>query len=164
MGTDECPPVAVSRRIEAPAERIFAVLTDPQRHPELDGSGMLQPGAPSATVVGIGDVFVMKMKHPKIGDYEMDNYVVSYERDRRIGWEPWMHGEPRDADSPHRNGSRWMFELASDGPDVTVVTETDDCAGSPDQVREAVANGTAWVGAMTATLEQLDKLCAPSSG
>ena len=34
--------VSVSRRIEAPAERLFALLADSANHPLIDGSGMVR--------------------------------------------------------------------------------------------------------------------------
>jgi hypothetical protein len=156
----EYEPVSVSRRIAAPAADIFGVLTDPGRHPDLDGSGMLRKGATNEAVSGVGDMFVMKMHHPNMGDYEMDNYVVEYELNRRLGWEPVVHGTGRDVNDPQRNGSRWAFELAPDGADATIVTELYDCSRSPDRVREAVDNGRNWVESMTKTLEQLDQLCS----
>jgi hypothetical protein len=162
MGNDECPPVAVSRRIAAPAADIFSILTDPGRHPALDGSGMLRPGAPSTVISGIGDVFVMKMFLSTMGDYEMHNRVVAFEPDRCISWEPFSpQGDPADAAdaAESRNGSRWMFELAPDGPEATVVTETYDCADAPDHIRQAVDNGQAWIDGMTSTLERLDQAC-----
>jgi hypothetical protein len=159
MGNDECPPVAVSRRIAAPAADIFSILTDPGRHPALDGSGMLRPGAPSTVISGIGDVFVMKMFLSTMGDYEMHNRVVAFEPDRCISWEPFSpQDDPADA-AESRNGSRWMFELAPDGPEATVVTETYDCADAPDHIRQAVDNGQAWIDGMTSTLERLDQAC-----
>ena len=45
MENDECKPVSVSRRIEAPADEIFKLLANPDSHPEFDGSGMLRTGA-----------------------------------------------------------------------------------------------------------------------
>jgi len=51
-------------------------------------------------------------------------------------------------------------DLASDGPDATVVTETYDCSDSPEQIRQFVDNGNAWIEAMTTTLERLDQLSA----
>ena len=147
MGNDKCQPVSASRRIDAPAGEIFHILADPDRHPEFDGSGMLQPGASNEVVAGVGDVFVMKMYFPAMGDYEMHNRVVVYEADRCIGWEPG-------------NGSRWRFDLTSDGPGATVVTETYDCSDSSEQVRQSVDNGNAWIEGMTKTLERLDQLCA----
>jgi hypothetical protein len=158
MGNETGQPVAVSRRIEAPADRIFGILADPARHPDLDGSGMLRTGGSSAVVSGLGDIFVMKMHHPAMGDYEMDNHVVQYEAGRRIGWEPVAHGEERGAESPQRNGSRWMYALAPEGPDATIVTESYDCSGSPEAVRQAVDNGNSWLEAMAATLERLDQV------
>jgi hypothetical protein len=158
MGNETGQPVAVSRRIEAPADRIFGILADPTRHPDLDGSGMLRVGGSSAVVSGLGDVFVMKMHHPAMGDYEMDNHVVQYEVDRHIGWEPVAHGEERGAESPQRNGSRWMYALTPEGPGATIVTESYDCSGSPEAVRQAVDNGNSWMEAMAATLERLDEV------
>jgi uncharacterized protein YndB with AHSA1/START domain len=156
MGNTECSPVSASRRIDAPAGDIFTVLAEPGKHPEFDGSGMLRPGADNDVVAGVGDVFVMKMNHPAMGDYEMYNRVVVYQADQCIAWEP---GPPDQADTEHRNGSRWRFDLVPDGPDATLVTETYDCSGSPEQVRLAVDNGKAWIEGMTKTLERLDQLC-----
>jgi hypothetical protein len=160
MGNDECRPVAVSRRIDAPAGAIFTLLTDPSRHPEIDGSGMLRPGASNEVIAGVGDVFVMKMFFPAMGDYEMHNRVVAFEVDRCVAWEPALPDvNPAEAE-PSRNGSRWGFDLTPDGPEATVVTETYDCSSSPDQVRQAVDNGNGWIEAMTTTLERIDQLCA----
>ncbi len=160
MGTTDCEPVLVSRRIEAPAGDLFGLLSDPARHPEFDGSGMLRPGASNEVVTGVGDVFVMKMYFPARGDYEMLNRVVAYEADRCIGWEPAMAGGDPAAAELVRNGSRWRFDLTPDGPGATVVTETYDCSDSPEQVRQAVDNGNSWIDGMTRTLERLEQLCA----
>jgi uncharacterized protein YndB with AHSA1/START domain len=160
MGEEAGQPVSVSRRIAAPAADIFGILADPGQHPAFDGSGMLREGASNPIVSGLGDVFVMKMNNPHMGDYEMDNHVVEFEADRRIGWEPVAHGETRGVETPHRNGSKWVYSLSPEGPDATVVTETYDCSGSPETVREAVAHGTVWVDAMTKSLERLDQLAS----
>jgi uncharacterized protein YndB with AHSA1/START domain len=153
MGSEDCKPVSVSRRIEAPAADIFRILADPDRHPEFDGSEMLRPGASNKVIVGTGDVFVTRMYFAAMGDYEMHNRIVVFEPDRCIAWEP---GNPELA----RNGSRWRYDLTPDGATATVVTETYDCTDSPEEVRQAVDNGKAWLTGMTETLERLDKLCA----
>ena len=155
-----CGPVSASRRIDAPAGDIFKLLADPRRHPEFDGSGMLRPGASNEVVAGVGDVFVTKMYFPAMGDYEMHNRVVAFQADRCIAWEPSMRiADPANAEQT-RNGSRWRFDLIPDGPDATVVTETYDCSDSPEQVRQSVDNGNAWIEGMIKTLERLDQLCA----
>jgi uncharacterized protein YndB with AHSA1/START domain len=153
MGNDESKPVSVSRRIEAAAADIFKLLADPERHPEFDGSEMLRPGASNKVIVGVGDVFVTKMYFAAMGDYEMHNRIVAFEPDRCIAWEP---GNPELA----RNGSRWRFDLAPDGPNATVMKETYDCTDSPEEVRDAVDNGNAWLIGMTKTLERLEMLAA----
>jgi uncharacterized protein YndB with AHSA1/START domain len=104
MGNDECKPVSVSRRIEAPASVIFKFLANPDRHPDFDGSEMLRTGASNEVIVGVGDVFVTKMFFTEMGHYEMHNRIVAFEANRCIAWEP---GNPELA----RNGSRWRFDL-----------------------------------------------------
>lgn len=163
MTHDEYQPVAVSRRICAPAHDIFQVLANPARHPEFDGSESLRGARSTAMIAGVGDVFVMKMYFPHIGDYEMNNHVVEYEPDRRIGWEPEAgHGHPNAApDSPEsaRWGQRWSYQLTPDGPDATVVTEIYDCSRAPQEERLAIDNGNIWAEGMAKTLERLEVLC-----
>jgi hypothetical protein len=127
MTDDEYQPVAVSRRICAPAHDIFQVLANPARHPEFDGSESLRGAGSTVVISGVGEVFVMKMYFSHIGDYEMNNHVVEYEQDRRIGWEPEAgRGHPNaapDSSEPTRWGQRWSYQLTPDGPDATIVTE-----------------------------------------
>jgi hypothetical protein len=85
--SEEIKPIEVSRRIEAPAAAIFEVLADPQRHRDFDGSGMLQGAVLDRPISDVGDTFTMKM-HRLGDDYLMLNYVVEFEPDRRIFWEP----------------------------------------------------------------------------
>jgi len=93
--TTDVGPTRVTRRINAPASRIFELLADPRRHPDLDGSAeftgdskMLQGAVSDELITGVGDVFVMRMYLEDVGDYLMINRVVDYEPNRRIGWEP----------------------------------------------------------------------------
>jgi uncharacterized protein YndB with AHSA1/START domain len=168
MANDERMPVAVSRRIDASAHDIFQLLADPGRHPEFDGSGMVREGASNTVVSGVGDVFVMKMRYAALGDYEMNNLVVEYEVNRRIGWEPAPGDGHPDADAQdsvgNREGHRWIFELTPAGPNATVVTEIYDCSHASEQLRLDVSDGRAWVESMTKTLERLDRLCVTRSG
>jgi hypothetical protein len=144
---DECKPVTVSRRIDAPAHEIFRILADPGRHSDLDGSGMLRGPAANTVISGVGDVFVMKMHYPALGDYEMNNHI----------------GHP--GRSENRWGHRWSYELIPDGPHATIVTEIYDCSRAPEEQRVGMDNGNGWIETMTRTLERLEGLCAlPSAG
>jgi hypothetical protein len=164
MSDGQYQPVAVSRRICAPAHDIFRVLADAARHAELDGSGSLRGPVSGAVITGVGDVFVMKMYFAHLGDYEMNNHVVEYEQDRRIGWEPAAgRGHPDaapDSPEPARWGHRWRYQLTPDGPDATVVTEIYDCSRAPEEERAGMANGRVWIEAMAETLGRLDALCS----
>lgn len=164
MTDDEYRPITVSRRISAPADEIFQILADPHNHLILDGSGMLREVASGTVIRGVGDVFVMRMYFTELGKYHMINHVVEFERGRRIGWEPEAgRGHPNaepGSERPARWGQRWSFELASEGPDATVVTEIFDCSQAPEDQRVDIDYGKIWVESMAATLERLDALCA----
>ena len=160
--TDEaCPPVSVSRTIGAPAEKLFAILARPVRHPLIDGSGMVLRAPSDAVVSGVGDVFTMRMHNDEMGHYEIDNYVVEYELNRRIGWEPVLKAASREEDQEgigDRAEIRWIYDLEPLDSGATLVTETYDCSRAPDWLRKAVRGGERWRASMTLTLEKLDAL------
>jgi uncharacterized protein YndB with AHSA1/START domain len=168
MTGSQYQPITVSRRIGAPASVIFRILADPGRHPEFDGSGMLRGIASGTATCGVGDVFVMRMYFDDLGDYQMINHVVGYERDRRIGWEPEAgRGHPnadQGAERPARWGQRWTFELTPDGPDATTVTEIFDCSRVLEDQRADIDYGNIWVEGMQQTLELLDQICGRQPG
>lgn len=67
------------------------------------------------------------MHNSEFGDYEMNNYVVEYGLDRRIGWEPAPgRGHPEASDFPigTRPGHPWIFDLTPDSPGATIVTDS----------------------------------------
>jgi len=104
----------------------------------------------------------MKMHNDEMGDYEMRNYVVEYDLNKRIAWEPELSAVSRTEFVVHignRAGYRWGYELESDGPHATVVTEIFDCTQAPEWLRVAIDDGNRWLPGMTATLERLDELC-----
>jgi hypothetical protein len=161
MTNATCPPVSVSRTIEAPAEKLFGLLAHSANHPVIDGSGMLREAPSDVVLCRVGDVFPMKMHNDEMGDYEVSNHVVEYELNRRIGWEPVLAAASREEDKAEigdRGEHRWSYELTPVGPHTTLVTETYDCARSPEWLRRAVKGGTRWIASMTVTLEKLDDL------
>jgi hypothetical protein len=149
--------VCETRRIAAPADRIFGILANPARHIDIDGSGMLRGGGPFAVVRGVGDVFTMKMHNAEWGDYLMDNHVVEFEPNRRIAWEPTPgHEHPEGGGPPDHY--RWIFDLDPDSPDTAVVTETYDCSRASLELRAAIKDGQRRAASMRITLERLDAL------
>ena len=166
---DEGTPLEASRRIEAPAARIFEILANPQRHMDFDGSDMLRGAVLDRPISGVGDTFTMKM-HRLGDDYLMLNYVVEFEPDRRIFWEP-APGDPSRAEGNDPSkvgiaaGYRWGYILAPDGDDATVVTEVFDHGRLPEEIRQSFSDGATWINginsmleSMTTTLERLERL------
>jgi hypothetical protein len=158
--------VEASRRIEAPADLIFEILANPQRHMDFDGSNMLRGVALDRRISGVGDTFIMKM-HRLGDDYLMLNYVVEFEPGRRIFWEP-APGDPSRAEGNDPSkvgipaGYRWGYILAPEGDDATVVTEVFDYSALSE---ELLRDGGAWINgansvleSMTASLERLERI------
>ncbi|HEY1916574.1 MAG TPA: GNAT family N-acetyltransferase [Streptosporangiaceae bacterium] len=135
MTDGEYQPVAVSRRICAPAHDIFQVLADPARHSEIDGSQSLR-GAGSTGVISVGWEPEAGRGHPNAAAEGSDS---------------------------SRWGHRWSYQLTPDGPDATVVTEIYDCSRAPEDERAQMDNGNVWAQSMAETLERLDALCTRQS-
>ena len=167
---EESKLVEVTRRIEAPATHIFKILANPHRHVDFDGSGMLRGPVLDRPISQVGDTFTMKM-HRLGDDYLMLNYVVEFEPDRRIVWEPAPGDASRaDGDDPSKvgipAGYRWGYILTPDGDDATVVTEVFDCGTVTEETRHFLLNdGGVWINgdnsmleSMTASLKRLEKI------
>ena len=105
-GLKTFPPVTAERVIAAPPERIFAVLADPHRHREIDGSGTLRGAVEGPQRLAAGSTFGMKMSQGL--PYQMINTVVDYEENRRIAWQP----RPTNPLAALAVGGRiWLYEL-----------------------------------------------------
>src|ERR1700733_6699509 len=166
----EGKPLQVSRRVEAPATLIFEILANPQRHVDFDGSDMLRGAVLDRPISDVGDTFTMKM-HRLGDDYLMLNYVVEFEPDRRIFWEP-APGDPSrvEGDDPSKvgipAGYRWGYILTPDGDDATVVTEVFECGSLEEEMRQSILHDDgSWINgnnsmreSMTASLERLEKI------
>lgn len=111
MAESNSQQVSVERIIDAPAEQIFAVISDPRRHPEIDGSGTVRDSIKGPERLQLGSKFSMDMK---LGvPYRMANTVVEFEQDRLIAWH-------------HYGRHRWRYELEPLSDGRTLVRETFD--------------------------------------
>jgi hypothetical protein len=155
-----------SRRIEAPAELIFEILANPNRHIDFDGSGMLRGTNHEGSITKVGESFMMKM-HRLGDDYLILNHVVEFEPSRRIFWEP----APGDISRAEGNdpskvgipaGYRWGYVLTSEDDEATVVTEIFDCSAvSNDLLRDGgswINGNNSLIESMTASLAKLEKI------
>jgi hypothetical protein len=71
--------------IDAPAAHIFAVIDNPHRHSEIDGSGMVKSNVTGPTELVLGSKFVVGMKQFGIS-YKQFNKVVEYKKNELIAW------------------------------------------------------------------------------
>ena len=102
--------------INAPADKIFAILANPHRHKEIDGSATIQENFSGPDKLVLGSKFGMKM-HLGI-DYRIRNTVVEYKENELIAWR-------------HLGRWIWRYELVNIGPQTTQVTETFDASRAP---------------------------------
>lgn len=135
--------VSVSRVIAASPEAIFEVLTDPARHSEIDGSGMVQRLRGAGDRLELGSKFGMDMKFAGFLPYRITNTVVEYEPNRLIAWQ-------------HAGKHRWRYELEPLDDGSTRVTESFDwsTAVSPKAI-EVMGYPKKHPASMEATLERL---------
>lgn len=119
--------ISASRTIDAAAEDIFHVLSNPERHAEIDGSGMVQSDDKTDRIMQVGDVFTMNMEWEKMGgEYKTDNHVVGYEENKLLAWKTAPAGE----EPP---GWEWVWELTPQGRTSTEVTVTYDWSAVTDK-------------------------------
>lgn len=118
MTTDQTS-IVVSRIIDASAADIFNLLSNPERHHELDGSGMVVSDEKTDRITASGQVFTMNMNNEKMGDYQTENHVTGYDHNKLLAWQTAPAGtEPK--------GWQWVWELEPQGADSTEVTLTYD--------------------------------------
>ena len=141
--------LSVERLIHAPAEAIFAVLTDPSKHCEIDGSGTLARLTTSNAPLTLGSTFSMRIK---VGvAYTVKNRVLEFEENRLITWAHWQ-------------GQRWSYTLEPQEGGSTLVRETFNWSTTKlPWIIESLGIPRRNVGFMEKTLENLAALVEASA-
>lgn len=119
--------ITASRIIDASSDAIFDVLSNPEKHAQIDGSGMVQSDEKTDRITAVGQVFTMNMFWDKLGgDYRTDNHVVGFDENKLLAWKTADSGqEPA--------GWEWVWELEPQGPDSTNVSVTYDWSSVTDK-------------------------------
>jgi uncharacterized protein YndB with AHSA1/START domain len=115
LKTEDAGPRAVSRSVQvaAPVADVFAIIVDPHRHPELDGSGTVRDiDVKGPHRLSEGDKFTVGMTQYGL-PYKVTSKVTAVEENKLVEWQ-------------HPLGHRWRWELAEVSPGTTKVTETFD--------------------------------------
>jgi hypothetical protein len=112
--TVDVGPKQVSRSVEvaAPAAELFALVADPRRHHELDGSRTVGANIAGPQRLVHNARFSTKMKMGGV-PYRVTSTVTALKLDELLEWR-------------HPLGHRWRWEFEAVSPTVTRVTETFD--------------------------------------
>ena len=113
--------VEATRRIRASAAAIWAIVSAPEGHVRIDGSGMLVSAPENQAVSGVGDVFAIEMDRRPLGDipdmaeYSVRNVVTAFEPEQLFEWTVGGVDRP-----PVGHVYGWRIEPTGDGAcDVT---------------------------------------------
>jgi uncharacterized membrane protein len=107
-------PHQVSRSVEvsAPAAELYAMVADPRRHSELDGSGTVGDNIKVPAKLAVGSKFSTKMKMYGV-PYWITSRVTALKPNELVEWR-------------HPAGHHWRWQFESLAPTLTRVTETFD--------------------------------------
>jgi uncharacterized protein YndB with AHSA1/START domain len=112
--------ITVSRTLDASTQAVFEVLSNPEKHPQLDGSGFVVSDEKTDRISATGQVFRMNMTGEHMGgDYQTDNTVTGFDPNHLLAWQT----APAGTEPP---GWEWVWELVAEGPDQTRVNLTYD--------------------------------------
>jgi len=138
---------------------VFGLVTDPNMHVRIDGSGMLE-AAPGATpVTAVGDTFEIDMDREPLGDVPMGKYKVLNTVTRIVPDElvEWNVGSIEHGPFGHVYG----WEVRTAGGETTV-TNYCDWSGVPEAMRDRVTFPVIPVSMMEKSVDKLVQLAEES--
>ena len=143
--------IRVTRKVGAAAAVVFDLLANPDRHHEIDASGMVGDDEDASPITKVGQVFRMNMSSGSgAGEkYQVDNHVTQFQPNRRIAWEVGLvDGE--------RLGWTWCYDLEPQGHDKSEVALTYDWSAASPGAREEHAPPVFGPDQLAASLDLLD--------
>jgi len=157
MSTDR---VTATRRVAAPASKLFAIVSSPSGQVAIDGSGMLDAAPDDRPLTRVGETFDMNMDREPLGDipnlkkYQVRNTVTKIIPDRVIEWTIGFGDNP-----PFGHVYGWMLDPVSE--EETDVTNYCDWSNASAEMR----SGVTWPVVPVAMLEQsVDNLARMATG
>jgi uncharacterized protein YndB with AHSA1/START domain len=127
--------VSVERVIAAPADSIFELIANPERHHDIDGSGTVRDAKQSPARLTMGAQFGMSM-HLAV-KYSMVNEVIEFDDGKQIAWQTRPAG---NLQGRLFGGRVWRYEL-SPAAAGTLVRETWDISQEKGPVKHLLRTG-----------------------
>jgi uncharacterized protein YndB with AHSA1/START domain len=119
----------VTGTVDAPPEKVFALLADPARHAQIDGSSMCE-GCSTGPITGVGESFVMDMYREGLGNYQVRNEVTEFEPGKRFAWRTKIETSSPEIEAFRGDmtlgGTTWAYSLEPTGDGKTKVTHSYD--------------------------------------
>jgi hypothetical protein len=147
---DSIDRVTVSQRVAATAHQVFLIITDPARHIEIDGSGMLRDAGDPRRLGAVGDTFDIEMDGRPLAhlvelprQYTVRNTVTRIIPDRLLEWAPAVLGKAW-------NGRLYGWEIEPVDDAACDVTNYCDWSAIDDELRARVP----WPVIPASTLER----------
>jgi uncharacterized protein YndB with AHSA1/START domain len=145
----EAPNTAAARiTVNAPAAKIFDLLSNPRAHHQFDGSGTVRNAVSGPERLFLGATFSMSMKI-KV-PYRIKNTVVAFEENKKISW-------------CHLMKWTWTYELQDLGKGTTQVTESFDASRIPRfatwwlKATGAMAHNPKWMAKSLVALKRISE-------
>jgi hypothetical protein len=138
--------VSRSALVQAPAGELFAIVADPHRHHELDGSGTVIGTVSGPSRLSTGARFSVRMKQYGV-PYRITSQVTEFADGAVIEWR-------------HPLGHRWRWQFDPQAGGGTLVTETFDystVSGARARGHELFGTPKQNAAGIEATLRQLQR-------
>jgi hypothetical protein len=149
--------VAATRRITAPASTIFAIVSDPVGHVDIDGSGMLEAAPDARKLTEVGQTFEMDMDRrplgdiPNMGKYQVRNTVTQITPDRLFEWGVGTIDRPMF-------GHVYGWQIDPVGDDECDVTNYCDWTNIPEEMLSAREWPIVPLSMMEKSVENLERI------
>lgn len=154
MSTEER--IFSTRVISAPATSIYALVSSPAGHVQIDGSGMLVASPESKSVTAVGDTFLMHMDREPLGDVDMGKYdvtviITDIAEDQLVEW-----GIQGNDGKPF--GHVYGYALKSIDENSTEVTSYCDWSGLSEKRKARIAFPIVPLSMMVKSLDNLEAI------
>jgi len=149
--------ISTTRVMAAPASTIYALVSSPEGHVRIDGSGMLLASPDSAPVSAVGDMFLMHMDREPLGDipdmgkYDVTVIITNIEQDRLV---EWSVGSPDGRIFGHVYG----YSLVPVDESSTEVTSYCDWSGLSEKRKARIAFPIVPLSMMEKSMDNLEAI------
>jgi hypothetical protein len=153
--------VSASRRIAAPASKLFQIVSSPSGQVAIDGSGMLEAAPDDRPLTKVGETFDMDMDRAPLGDipnltkYQVRNTVTQIVPDHLIEWTVGTGDKP-----PFGHTYGWILDSVSQTE--TDVTNYCDWSNATEEFRSHMNWPVVPVAMLEKSVENLDRVATES--